>query len=82
MGRWPGLPAGLIGREGGIPERGGPFMLPAGDMGRDMLGLPGPTGGRIGPGLLAPPPRAYWFKWAGLGFEGLAAKQVRGTTPC
>ena len=56
---------------------------PAGDMGRETAGLIRPFGGgRIGCGLLAPEPRAYWFRWDGLGFEGLAARQVRGTTPC
>jgi hypothetical protein len=57
-----------------------------GDIGRFMpglIGLWGPIAGELGRGPgPACGPRAYWFRWDGLGFDGLAARHVLGTTPC
>ena len=60
----------LIPGDMGRPGGGGPRM--AGDIGRP-LGPSGPIAGLIG--------RGPW-PGVGRGFEGLAARQVRGTTPC
>lgn len=62
-----------------LPLDGGAIRgLLAGDIGRPMAGLFRPWGG--GPfrmaGLIGR------FAGCGRGFDGLAARQVRGTTPC
>lgn len=64
-------PAGLMGRGGAMPGPArGEFMPGAGDIDRDAGDCPGGGG------------RAYWLRCDGLGLDGLAARQVLGTTPC
>jgi len=82
-----GTPAGLIGRRGACGA--GLMDLPAGDIGRcgamtggGPRGLPaGDIDPDIGP-CAGAGARAYWFRCDGFGLDGLAARQVLGTTPC